>query len=399
MNYKESIDWILEKLPFYQEKGNEAYKPGLERITSFLEVLNNPHKSLKFIHVGGTNGKGSTCHYISSILQESGYSVGVFTSPHFFDYRERIRINNKKITKPYVNEFLNSNKQIAEDLALSFFELSFGLAANYFNENKIDIAIIEVGLGGRLDATNVINPLMSIITNISLDHTDLLGDTIEKIAKEKSGIIKTDSITIIGEKNDLTDQIFTNKAKEQNSKIYFNNVANDSYSNVLYQNKNISTAIYAIKHLISFNVSKQNIEDGIDNVIENTGYFGRWFKLSEDPTVLVDVAHNISGFEYLALQIKKLEYNTLHIILGFVKGKKIKELIDLLPSKANLYFTKPSIYRGMDQEELSRNIGKNFNFDVNPGSQFLNVKNIASKGDLIIITGSNFLINDIIDNE
>ena len=386
-------------MPFYQEKGNEAYKPGLERITSFLEVLNNPHKNLKFIHVGGTNGKGSTCHYLSSILQESGYSVGIFTSPHFFDYRERIRINNKKITKTYVNEFLNSNKQIAEDLSLSFFELSFGLAANYFSDNKIDIAIIEVGLGGRLDATNLINPLMSIITNISLDHTDLLGETIEKIAKEKSGIIKTDSITIIGEKNDLTDQVFINKAKEQNSKIYFNNVANESYCDILYQNKNISTAIYAIKHLVGFDISKQNIEDGIDNIIENTGYFGRWFKLSEDPTVLVDVAHNISGFEYLALQINKLEYNNLHIILGFVKGKKIKELIDLLPSQANLYFTQPSIYRGMDQEELSRNIGKNFNFDINPGSQFLKVKNIASKGDLIIITGSNFLINDIIDNE
>ena len=399
MNYKESIDWILEKLPFYQDKGNEAYKPGLERITSFLEVLNNPHKSLKFIHVGGTNGKGSTCHYLSSILQESGYSVGIFTSPHFFDYRERIRINNKKITKTYVNEFLNSNKEISEDLSLSFFELSFGLAANYFNDSKIDIAIIEVGLGGRLDATNVINPLMSIITNISLDHTDLLGETIEKIAKEKSGIIKTDSITIIGEKNDLTDKVFVNKAKEQNSKIYFNNNISESYSDVLYQNKNISTAIYAIKHLVGFNISKQNIEDGIDNVIENTGYFGRWFKLSEDPNILVDVAHNISGFEYLALQIEKLEYNNLHIILGFVKGKKIKELIDLLPSKASLYFTQPSIYRGMGQEELSRNIGKNFNFDKNPRSQFLKVKNIASKGDLIIITGSNFLINDIIDNE
>ncbi len=399
MNYKESIDWILEKLPFYQDKGNEAYKPGLERITSFLEVLNNPHKSLKFIHVGGTNGKGSTCHYLSSILQESGYSVGIFTSPHFFDYRERIRINNKKITKTYVNEFLNSNKEISEDLSLSFFELSFGLAANYFNDSKIDIAIIEVGLGGRLDATNVINPLMSIITNISLDHTDLLGETIEKIAKEKSGIIKTDSITIIGEKNDLTDKVFVNKAKEQNSKIYFNNNISKSYSDVLYQNKNISTAIYAIKHLVDFNISKQNIEDGIDNVIENTGYFGRWFKLGEDPAVLVDVAHNISGFEYLAPQINKLEYNNLYIILGFVKGKKIKELIDLLPSEANLYFTQPSIYRGMGQEELSRNIGKNFNFDVNPGSQFLKVKNIASKGDLIIITGSNFLINDIIDNE
>ena len=399
MNYKESIDWILEKLPFYQEKGNEAYKPGLERITSFLKVLNNPHKKLKFIHVGGTNGKGSTCHYLSSILQESGYSVGLFTSPHFFDYRERIRINNKKITKSYVNEFINSNKEISEDLSLSFFELSFGLAAKYFYENKLDIAIIEVGLGGRLDATNVINPLMSIITNVSLDHTDLLGNTPQEIAQEKSGIIKKDSITIIGEDNNLTDQIFISKAKEQNSIIHFNDMSNESYSNVLYQNKNISTAIYAIKHLVDFNISKQNIEDGIDNIIENTGYFGRWFKLSEDPTVLVDVAHNISGFEYLALQIEKLEYNNLHIILGFVKGKNIKELIDLLPSKASLYFTQLSIYRGMGQEELSRNIGKNFNFDKNPRSQFLKVKNIASKGDLIIITGSNFLINDIIDNE
>ena len=399
MNYKESIDWILEKLPFYQEKGNEAYKPGLERITSFLKVLNNPHKNLKFIHVGGTNGKGSTCHYLSSILQESGYSVGLFTSPHFFDYRERIRINNKKITKSYVNEFIISNKEISEDLSLSFFELSFGLAAKYFYENKIDIAIIEVGLGGRLDATNVINPLMSIITNVSLDHTDLLGDTPQEIAQEKSGIIKEDSIAIIGENNNLTDQIFISKAREQNSIIHFNDMSNESYSNVLYQNKNISTAIYAIKYLQGFNISKQNIEDGIDNIIENTGYFGRWFKLSEDPAVLVDVAHNISGFEYLALQIKKLEYNNLHIILGFVKGKNIKELIDLLPSKASLHFTQPSIYRGMGQEELSRNIGKNFNFDKNPRSQFLKVKNIASKGDLIIITGSNFLINDIIDNE
>ncbi len=399
MNYKESIDWILEKLPFYQEKGNEAYKPGLERITSFLKILNNPHKNLKLIHVGGTNGKGSTCHYLSSILQESGYSVGLFTSPHFFDYRERIRINNKKITKSYVNEFINSNKEISEDLSLSFFELSFGLAAKYFYENKIDIAIIEVGLGGKLDATNVINPLMSIITNVSLDHTDLLGDTPQEIAQEKSGIIKKDSITIIGENNNLTDQIFISKAREQNSIIHFNDMHNESYSNVLYQNKNISTVIYTIKYLQGFNISKQNIEDGIDNVIENTGYFGRWFKLSEDPNILVDVAHNISGFEYLTLQIEKLEYNNLHIILGFVKGKKIKELIDLLPSKASLYFTQPSIFRGMGQEELSRNIGKNFNFDENPRSQFLKVKNIASKGDLIIITGSNFLINDIIDNE
>ena len=396
MNYKESIDWILKQLPSYHEKGKEAYKPGLDRISNFLEFINSPHKNLKFIHIGGTNGKGSTAHYISSILQESGYKVGLFTSPHFYDFRERIKVNKKKIDKDFITEFTNLNKKNIENNSLSFFELSFGLAVSYFNRNKVDIAIIEVGLGGRLDATNIINPLMSIITNISLDHTEILGDNLEDIAGEKSGIIKKDSTTIIGESNNLINNIFINKAKKCNSKIFINDQHENLYSNVLYQEKNISTAIFSIKHLVGFNITEVNILNGIENVELNTGFYGRWSKISDDPKVIIDVAHNNSGFEQLAYQIEREDYKKLYIILGFIKGKKVKELIKYLPIDANLYYTSPKIARGMKKEELLKNIGKTFNFDVNPRSQFLKVKNIASKDDLIIITGSNFLIKDIL---
>ena len=396
MNYKESIDWILKQLPFYHEKGKEAYKPGLDRISNFLKFINSPHKNLKFIHIGGTNGKGSTAHYISSILQESGYKVGLFTSPHFYDFRERIKVNKKKIDKDFITEFTNLNKKNIENNSMSFFELSFGLAVSYFNRNKVDIAIIEVGLGGRLDATNIINPLMSIITNISLDHTEILGDNLEDIAGEKSGIIKKDSITIIGESNNLINNVFINKAKKCNSKIFINAQHENSYSNVLYQEKNISTAIFSIKHLVGFNITEVNILNGIENVELNTGFYGRWSKISDDPKVIIDVAHNNSGFEQLAYQIEREDYKKLYIILGFTKGKKVKELIKYLPIDANLFYTSPKIDRGMKKEELLKNIGKTFNFDGNPRSQFLKVKNIASKNDLIIITGSNFLIKDIL---
>ena len=397
MNYKESIDWILKQLPFYHEKGKEAYKPGLDRISNFLEIINSPHKNLKFIHIGGTNGKGSTAHYMSSILQEAGYKVGLFTSPHYYDFRERIKVNNQKIDKDFITEFTNLNKKNIENNSLSFFELSFGLAVSYFNKSKVDIAIIEVGLGGRLDATNIINPLMSIITNISLDHTEILGDNLEDIAREKSGIIKKDSITIIGENNNLINNIFINKAKKCNSKIFINDQHENLYSNVLYQEKNISTTIFSIKHLVGFNIKEVNILNGIENVELNTDFYGRWSKISDDPKVIIDVAHNNSGFEQLAYQIEREDYKKLYIILGFTKGKKVKELIKYLPLDATLYYTSPKIDRGMKKEELLKNIGKTFNFDVNPRSQFLKVKNIASKNDLIIITGSNFLIKDILN--
>ena len=396
MNYKQSIDWILEKLPFYHDKGRQAYKPGLDRINNFLDFLCNPDQDLNFVHIGGTNGKGSTAHYISSILQEAGYKVGLFTSPHFFDFRERIKVNNKKIDKNFITEFTKLNKKYIENTSLSFFELSFGLAVSYFNKSNVDIAIIEVGLGGRLDATNIINPLMSVITNISLDHTEILGDNLKDIAGEKSGIIKKDSITIIGESNNLINNVFINKAKKCNSKIFINAQHENSYSNVLYQEKNISTAIFSIKHLVGFNITEVNILNGIENVELNTGFYGRWSKISDDPKVIIDVAHNNSGFEQLAYQIEREDYKKLYIILGFTKGKKVKELIKYLPIDANLFYTSPKIDRGMKKEELLKNIGKTFNFDGNPRSQFLKVKNIASKNDLIIITGSNFLIKDIL---
>ena len=399
MDYKESIDWILKKLPFYHEKGQQAYKPGLDRISNFLNSLDNPDKDLKFVHIGGTNGKGSTAHYISSILQEAGYNVGLFTSPHFFDFRERIKINNKKIDKDFITEFTKLNKKYIEKASLSFFELSFGLAVSYFNKRNVDIAIIEVGLGGRLDATNIITPLMSIITNISLDHTEILGDTLEDIAEEKSGIIKKDSITIIGESNDITNDIFISKAKECNSAICINDKQDKSYSNVLYQEKNISTATFSLKNLIGFNISEKSILNGVENVKSNTGFYGRWSKIEDTPKVILDVAHNDSGFEQLACQIKLEDYDKLYIVLGFVKGKKVQKLINYLPSDANLYFTSPNLNRGMQEQELSENIGKTFNFDKNPISQFLKVKSIASTDDLIIITGSNFLINDIINEK
>ena len=399
MDYKESIDWILKKLPFYHEKGQQAYKPGLDRIGNFLNSLDNPDKDLKFVHIGGTNGKGSTAHYISSILQEAGYKVGLFTSPHFFDFRERIKINNKKIDRDFITEFTKVNKKYIEKASLSFFELSFGLGVSYFNKRNVDIAIIEVGLGGRLDATNIITPLMSIITNISLDHTEILGDTLEDIAEEKSGIIKKDSITIIGESNDITNDIFISKAKECNSAICINDKQDKSYSNVLYQEKNISTATFSLKNLIGFNISEKSILNGVENVKSNTGFYGRWSKIEDTPKVILDVAHNDSGFEQLACQIKLEDYDKLYIVLGFVKGKKVQKLINYLPSDANLYFTTPNLNRGMQKQELSENIGKTFNFDKNPRSQFLKVKSIASTDDLIIITGSNFLINDIINEK
>jgi dihydrofolate synthase/folylpolyglutamate synthase len=221
LDYKETENWILNRLPFYQNSGSVAYKPGLDNINKFIKELNLSNNQLKFIHVGGTNGKGSTCSYISSILQESNFKVGTFTSPHYFDYRERIKINNHKIEKSFITSFILENKLIIEDLGLSFFEVSFGLCLSYFTKNKVDYAIIEVGLGGRLDATNIINPLVSVITNISYDHTEILGDTLELIALEKAGIIKEKSQLIVGEKNKLTDEIFINRCKEQKTEITF----------------------------------------------------------------------------------------------------------------------------------------------------------------------------------
>jgi len=397
LEYKNTENWILNRLPFYQNNGSDAYNPGLSKINKFIKELSLSKNELKFIHVGGTNGKGSTCSFISSILKESNYKVGTFTSPHFFDFRERIRINDNKIQKSYITSFIKENKILIEDLGLSFFELSFGLCLNYFVENKVDYAIIEVGLGGRLDATNIINPLVSVITNISFDHNEILGDSLEKIAIEKAGIIKENSKLIVGERNEKTDQVFINKAKEMSSKIIFvPDIYQDIvYSEIDYLNKNIHTSIETCKLLNLENLNNEIIKRGIKNITLNNSLFGRWSLVNNNPRVIFDAAHNEAGFISVSNELSKISYNKIYILLSFVKGKEIKNFIRHLPKKSNFYFTTLKIERSMGIKEIKSNLGEIINFDEDPRSAYRKIKTEASKDDLILVTGSNYIAKEI----
>ena len=397
MEYKNTENWILNRLPFYQNNGSDAYNPGLSKINKFIKELSLSKNELKFIHVGGTNGKGSTCSFISSILKESNYKVGTFTSPHFFDFRERIRINDNKIQKSYITSFIKENKILIEDLGLSFFELSFGLCLSYFVENKVDYAIIEVGLGGRLDATNIINPLVSVITNISFDHNEILGDSLEKIAKEKAGIIKENSKLIVGERNAKTDQVFINKAKEMSSKIIFvPDIFQDIvYSEIDYLNKNIHTSIETCKLLNLENLNNEIIRRGIKNITLNNSLFGRWSIVNNNPRVIFDSAHNEAGFISVSNELSKISYNKIYILLSFVKGKEIKNFIRHLPKKSNFYFTTLKIERSMGIKEIKSNLGEIINFDEDPQRAYSKIKTEASEDDLILVTGSNYIAKEL----
>ena len=397
MEYKNTENWILNRLPFYQNNGSDAYNPGLSKINKFIKELSLSKNELKFIHVGGTNGKGSTSSFISSILKESNYKVGTFTSPHFFDFRERIRINDNKIQKSYITSFIKENKILIEDLGLSFFELSFGLCLSYFVENKVDYAIIEVGLGGRLDATNIINPLVSVITNISFDHNEILGDSLEKIAIEKAGIIKENSKLIVGERNEKTDQVFINKAKEMSSKIIFvPDICQDIvYSEIDYLNKNIHTSIETCKLLNLENLSNEIIRRGIKNITLNNSLFGRWSIVNNNPKVIFDSAHNEAGFISVSNELSKISYNKIYILLSFVKGKEIKNFIRHLPKNSNFYFTTLKIERSMGIKEIKSNLGEIINFDEDPQRAYSKIKTEASKDDLILVTGSNYIAKEL----
>lgn len=401
MEYKNTENWILNRLPFYQNNGSDAYNPGLSNINKFINELNLSKNELKFIHVGGTNGKGSTCSYISSILKESNYKVGTFTSPHFYDFRERIRINNNKIQKSYITSFIKENKILIEELGLSFFELSFGLCLSYFIKNKVDYAIIEVGLGGRLDATNIINPLVSVITNISFDHNEILGDSLEKIAMEKAGIIKEKSKLIVGERNEKTDQVFINKAKEKSSKIIFvPDIAQDIvYSEIDYLNKNIHTSIEACKALNLENLNNKIIIRGIKNITLNSSLFGRWSLINNNPRVIFDSAHNEAGFISVSNELSKISYNKIYILLSFVKGKEIKTFIRHLPKNSNFYFTTLKIERSMSIKEIKSNLGEIINFDEDSKRLYSRIKTEASNDDLIIVTGSNYIAKEIFNEK
>ena len=313
MNYKQTENWILNRLPFYQSQGSKAYKPGLDNIISFVDHLNINFQDIKLIHIGGTNGKGSTCAYLSSIIQESGYRVGTFTSPHFFDYRERIKVNNNKIEKDFISQFIIKNRDIIEKLELTFFELSFGMSLSYYIEKNVDYAIIEVGLGGRLDATNIINPILSVITNISYDHTEILGDTLEKIAFEKAGIIKQNTKVIIGERDKDTENVFIDIANKNFSEIIFASDYNSKFENseIEYFNKNIKTVVQVCRNLNDEKINDNSIEKGILHVDINTDFYGRWTVLNDSPKIIFDSAHNESGFNHLSKQLSSLKYDKL----------------------------------------------------------------------------------------
>ena len=406
MNYQETTDWMFNQLPMYQQVGAIAYKADLSNTHLLMDYLNNPHEKLKCIHVAGTNGKGSTSHLLASILQESGYEVGLYTSPHLKDFRERIKINGIEISEDFVCEFVEKHKPFFEKNELSSFVMSVGLAFDYFKKEKVDIAIIEVGMGGRLDATNVITPLISVITNIGFDHTAFLGNTIESIATEKAGIIKPNIPVIIGEYTSESKKVFETKATENNSEIYFasENIKAVFPSALLgdYQKHNIKTVLQTIQVLNTqkkFKVSAENIKNGLLNVIENTGLQGRWQQLNEYPKVICDTAHNKHGLEIVLNQVQNEKYDNLHIVLGVLTDKDLNEILPLFPKKAKYYFCTPNIFRGLTSELLQQ---KANDFQLN-GEVYNSVSNAyqsalknANDNDFIYIGGSTFVVAEVL---
>ena len=341
MNYQQTVNWMFNQLPMYQLQGASAYKKDLTNTHLLVAHLDNPQEKLKCIHVAGTNGKGSTSHMLASILQEAGFKVGLYTSPHLKDFRERIKINGKDISEEFVTDFINVHKIFFESNDMSFFEMTVGLAFDYFTKEKVDIAVIEVGMGGRLDATNIVTPLVSVITNIGLDHTQFLGNTIELIAFEKAGIIKAEIPVVIGEYISQSKPVFLAKAKEGNSQIYFaSELISENYPSDLigdYQIQNKKTVVQTIAVLNQqnkFKISLENIKSGLLNVSKNTGFKGRWQQIGKSPKVICDTAHNKHGLEVVLHQIEKEVFETLHIVLGVVNDKDLDEILPLFPKKA-----------------------------------------------------------------
>lgn len=404
MTYKETINWLFNQLPVFQNIGASAYKKDLTNTLLLVEHLNHPERNFKTIHVAGTNGKGSTSSMIASVFMEAGYKVGLYTSPHLKDFRERITINGKKISKNYVHKFVLNHKSFFENTHLSFFEMTVGLAFDYFSDKKVDIAIIEVGMGGRLDSTNIITPLLSVITNIGKDHTQFLGDTLDKIAFEKAGIIKPNIPVIIGEYTSETKPVFLEVAKQNNSEIHFaQDEKHPDYPCGLlgdYQLKNKKTVIETFRNLKSdFIISEENIKNGILNVVQNTNLQGRWQVLQENPKVICDTAHNAHGLEIVMNQLKKEKFNQLHIVLGVVNDKDLDSILPLFPKNAIYYFCKPKIERGLS-EKILKEKAASYNLNGNTyNSISIAYKNALANSDikdLIYIGGSTFVVAEII---
>lgn len=424
MNYQETLNYLYNSTPVFEHVGAVAYKEGLQNTLALDKHFNHPHTNFKKIHIAGTNGKGSCSHSLASILQEAGYKVGLYTSPHLVDFRERIRVNGQCISKERVVKFVEDERKFFEPLHPSFFELTTALAFKYFDEQKVDIAIIEVGLGGRLDCTNIISPILSIITNISFDHTQFLGDTLAKIAAEKAGIIKKGVPVIIGEANEETSPVFQSKANEVNSDIVFaeDNAIVTSSSPMAdggrryylsnnstlvgelsgdYQERNMNTILCACNILKQMNIIKNDdaIAKGLTNICKNTGLLGRWQTIQNNPTVVCDTGHNVGGWNYLAPQIKRQQCNQLRIVFGMVDDKDINSVMYLLPKNAIYYWTQAESKRAIKAERVAEIAIKH---DLR-GEIFDNVEvaytkalQDSNKDDFVFVGGSSYIVADLL---
>ena len=389
----------------YQREGASAYKADLSNTIKLVNYLGNPQNDFKSLHIAGTNGKGSTSHMMASVFQEAGYKVGLYTSPHLKDFRERIKINGKLIAEENVVHFIEKHQSFFLQNQLSFFEMTVGMAFDFFKNEKVDIAVIEVGLGGRLDSTNIIKPEIAVITNIGLDHTRFLGETITKIAHEKAGVIKMETPVVIGEYTEETKAIFLSKSKETNSPILF---AEDMSIPKLeldllgdYQLKNSQTAYVALSVLkkMGWKLSKETIQAGLKKVVDNTGLAGRWQILNYSPKVICDTAHNREGLSLVIKQLNTVSYDQLHIVFGVVDDKNLDTILPLFPKNAIYYFCKPNVVRGLDEEELKQKallyslLGQTYS-SVNDAYQksFL----AAAKNDLIFVGGSTFVVAEVL---
>lgn len=425
MNYQETTEYLFNSTPVFEHIGASAYKEGLDNTYALDEYFSHPHTNFRSIHIAGTNGKGSCSHTLAAILQADGYKVGLYTSPHLVDFRERIRVNGEMVPEQYVIDFVEEHKDFFEPLHPSFFELTTAMAFKYFAEQKVDFAIIEVGLGGRLDCTNIIHPLLSIITNISLDHTQFLGDTLPKIAFEKAGIIKQGTPVIIGEANDETRIVFEAKAQEMESLIIFAEdipmVLSASMSSDgglyyktrlfgelqgelggLYQIKNTNTILTALSHLHNSHIIKniESIVKGFSNVCESTGLVGRWQKIRTNPMVICDTGHNEAGWMYLSQQIRRQECKNLRIVFGMVDDKDIEGVMALLPKDAEYYWTQPSTKRAYHVDKVAAT-GKKFGLHgkcfTNVGEAYNKALGDADKKDFVFVGGSSYIVADFLN--
>ncbi len=429
MTYQQTIDYLYSQLPMYSRIGAAAYKEDLHNTIALCNAIDNPQTRFKSIHIAGTNGKGSTSHMLAAMLQQAGYKTGLYTSPHLKDFRERIKINGQMISQDFVVDFVERTKTISEEIKPSFFELTVAMAFDYFEKEKVDIAVIETGLGGRLDSTNIITPLLSIITNIGYDHMDLLGNTLEKIASEKAGIIKPGVPVIIGEYLPETKNIFIEKAKQCHAPIYFAQdeyaVSNINYTmqllscdvtstehqisetfeldlNGLYQTKNIRTVLCAEKILIQlgFPIKNEDEKQALKNVKKLTGLYGRWDVISNNPTIILDVAHNEDGIKQMLQQssVVRGPSSQLHFVLGLVKDKDISKVLSILPKNAQYYFCNAHIERALPHKELQQKAkafelnGESFD-DVNEAIKAAKLN--AATADILIVCGSVFLVAEV----